>query len=81
MSGHARSLIFLSLVAALSGCTQSTIAYVPLGSHTLRVAPDREADVVWLVRADNPGTANARETVMRCHNSDQGPVCLAAKVP
>jgi hypothetical protein len=76
------SLLGAIVAAALGsvGCAPPTAAFVPLGSHTLRVAPDKDADVVWLIKAERDGQ-DYKETVMRCHSSDQGPVCQAAKVP
>jgi hypothetical protein len=73
------SLIVLSFTG-LGGCASTTAAFVPLGSHTLRVAPEKDADVVWLVKAERTGK-DYTETVMRCNSTDAGPVCNVAKVP
>jgi hypothetical protein len=76
-----RPLMLLAVAAvAGTGCAQPTAAFAPLGSHTLRVAPDKDADVVWLIKAERDGQ-NYKETVMRCHDAQGGPVCQVAKVP
>lgn len=78
---HTRLPMLLALAAlAAAGCTPPTAAFAPLGSHTLRVAPDKDADVVWLIKAERDGQ-NYKETVMRCHDAEGGPVCQVAKVP
>ena len=60
------------------GCVEVVPAYSPVASHTLKVAAEQEADVVWVQRLDVE-----RETVSlyRCHNSPQGPQCVPAKAP
>jgi len=71
-------LIAIAMLAA--GCLPARVAFVPLGSHTLRAGPDNDTDIVWLVKAQGDGN-DYKETVYRCYNSAQGPVCVAAKVP
>jgi len=72
----------VGLIAAIatSGCAPATVAFVPLGSHTLRVSADQDADVVWLVKSEGNGN-EYKETVYRCHNDASGPICAPAKVP
>ncbi len=73
-----RLTIVLAVSLGLGGCVEVVPAYSPVASHTLKVTPEQEADVVWVQRLDL-----ARETVSlyRCHNSPQGPQCIPAKAP
>jgi hypothetical protein len=73
-----RWITMVAVSLGLAGCVEVVPAYSPVASHTLKVTPDQEADVVWVQRLDL-----ARETVSlyRCHNSPQGPQCVLAKAP
>ena len=65
-----------------SGCATQTVGFLPIASHTLRVAADQEVDVVWLVKDEGKvGAPERKQTVLRCHNTDQGPVCDPARSP
>ena len=72
----------LVIVAAgsmvLGGCVEVVPAYSPVASHTLKVTPEQDADVVWVQRYD---VAEERVHLFRCHNSPQGPQCVPAKTP
>jgi hypothetical protein len=61
-----------------TGCATSR-GFEPIGALTLRVAPDQETDVVWVIKAEGSGSS-VTETVLRCNNTAQGPVCVPAKV-
>jgi hypothetical protein len=80
-----RSRVGLALLAALVmggvGCTATRVGFSPIGALTLQVTAEQEADVVWLVRAQGQAGGNYVETVLRCHNTEQGPLCVQAKVP
>lgn len=69
---------FFMLATGCAGCIDYVPGYDPLGQHTLRVAADQEADVVWLQRVD-PVTKKVR--LLRCHLAPEGPTCVEAKVP
>jgi hypothetical protein len=63
----------------VTGCAPPSVGFAALGSHTLRVAADQDADVVWVLKAE--GDMNtAKQTVLRCTNTPQGPVCTPARV-
>jgi hypothetical protein len=66
--GMGRWLLGAVLAMALAGCGGAT--YRGVSAHTIQVGPDREADVVWVVRNDN--------RLMRCWATDQGPTCVTA---
>lgn len=70
------SLVLVS--AALSGCAPRQVGFGSLASHTLRVAPDQDADVVWVLKVDSDGT-EVTETILRCMNTSAGPACTPAK--
>lgn len=55
------------IVVGATGCTPQLS---PVSSHTLRVAENQDADVVWV---------DYDEVLMRCSNTAQGPVCIRAK--
>jgi hypothetical protein len=63
-----------------AGCVQHTVGFVPIGTVTVRVAPEQEADVVWLLKQEGKGGTEVVQRVLRCHNAEQGPVCVPAKV-
>ena len=77
MRTNRRSSWFRGLVAALLaapflmgfGCAVPVSA---VASHALSVGPDKDVDVVW-IRHNN--------RLYRCTNTEQGPVCVPAKVP
>ena len=73
-----RAIWILLGAAALTGCVEVVPAYSPVASHTLKITPDQEADVVWVQRYDAAGN---RVNLYRCHNSPQGPQCVSAKAP
>jgi hypothetical protein len=64
--------------AALMGCEHRGVVFAPIGVVTVRVAPDQDADVVWLLREETGGS-HVFQTVLRCHNTEPGPVCVTAK--
>ncbi len=70
----------IALAVGTSGCATHAVGFVPIAAVTVRVAPDQEADVVWLIKAEAQGQGSALETILRCHNTDQGPICVPAKV-
>ena len=72
------NLISLLAGCAAIGCASYIPAYDPVGSHTLRVTAEQEADVVWVQKLD---VAAKRSVLFRCHNSPSGPQCVEAKTP
>jgi hypothetical protein len=64
--------------SALTGCAPRVVGYSPLASQTLRVGADQDSDIVWLLRIQGDGSQTT-ETVLRCYNSQQGPVCVPAR--
>jgi len=70
-----------ALWAALgaTGCAQHVVGFTPIGTVTVRVAQEQEADVVWLIKDEGKTGGVAHETILRCHNAEQGPVCVTAK--
>jgi len=71
-------LIAIALASTVTGCVPVVYPYAPVGSHTLKVAADQEADVVWVQKVAADET---RTQLFRCHNSPQGPKCVEAKAP
>jgi hypothetical protein len=63
----ARGLLAAVAIATLSACAP---LYSPLASHTIKRG-DKDEDIVWVVR-------DARE-VVRCHDTERGPVCVTAR--
>jgi len=63
---------------SLGGCAH-VVGFEPLASQTLRAGAEQDADVVWLLRLEGD-SSQARETVLRCYNSAQGPVCVPARL-
>jgi hypothetical protein len=51
-----------------SGCLP---AYQPLAAHTLAKGENQDADVVWITRDGS--------VVLRCTETQQGPVCTTAR--
>lgn len=72
-----RAALLISAVAAATGCTpvEVTTSYASLSTHTLKVAADKEADVVWLQQYKD-----GEFILMRCYNGD-APTCVRAKTP
>jgi len=62
-----RGLYLAVVVSTVAGCAP---LYSPLASHTIKRG-DKEEDVVWVVR-------DARQ-VVRCHDTDKGPLCVTAR--
>ncbi len=71
------ALVLTALGTLLGGCAPPVVSnYASLSTHTLQVAPDKQADVVWLQRY-----ADGEFILMRCHNGAEGPVCTKVKSP
>jgi hypothetical protein len=67
----------VALSAVLVGCAPPVVSnYASLSTHTLQVAPDKQADVVWIQRY-----ADGDFVLMRCHNGSEGPTCVRVKTP
>ncbi len=80
MKLHVFVLMGGSVVGSFAtGCAPPSVGFAALGSHTLRVAADQDADVVWVLKAEGDGNT-VKQTVLRCTNTPQGPVCSPAKV-
>jgi hypothetical protein len=77
-----RALSFAALAvffSTLVGCNPVLVpAYDPVGSHTLKVGAEQDADVVWVQKLN---VEQKRSQLFRCHNSPQGPQCVEAKTP
>lgn len=66
-----RALVVLFCVVGASGCAR-IYPFVTMSSHTIQVADKQEADVLWV--------ADLRDdSMLRCHNSPEGPKCLRVK--
>jgi hypothetical protein len=50
--------------------------YAGVSTHTLKVAADKEADVIWLQQYKDHDFI-----LMRCHNAAEGPSCVRARTP
>jgi hypothetical protein len=76
--------IILSILFAAVGVACApprVVAFSPLASHTLRVAPEQDTDIVWVVKRETINATEVREVVYRCRNSEKGPLCDPAAVP
>ncbi len=73
-----RMAVLLVVTSMLGGCVEFVPAYAPVASHTLKVTPEQDADVVWVQRLN---VAEEKITLYRCHNAPEGPSCLPAKAP
>lgn len=72
------SIAILATTACFAGCAPIVYPYEALGAHTVQLAPDQQADVVWVQRID---PKEKRVQLFRCHNSPTGPLCIEAKTP
>ncbi len=79
---NARAFVLVCILFSVGfGCVgPKLVSFSPLASHSLRVGPEQEADVVWILKRETAGN-DAREQVLRCRNSDKGPLCEPAEVP
>lgn len=66
----------LATIALLEGCGVPISNYASISTHTVRVAPDKDADVVWVQQLRNNDFV-----LMRCHNAPEGPLCVRVKTP
>jgi hypothetical protein len=57
---------------ALLGATACGPRYMPVAAHTLSTGENQEKDVVWITEDGN--------RVLRCQDTQQGPVCSPATV-
>ncbi len=75
--GIGRALLALTVLGFAAGCTpvEITTSYASLSTHTLQVAADKQADVVWLQQYKD-----GEFILMRCYNGD-APTCVRAKTP
>lgn len=64
---HTKLLLMAVASLALSGCIRHTIE--PVASHTVRVAENKDSDVLWILY-DN--------RLMRCTGASDKPVCVPA---
>jgi len=80
-----KSLIFRSVaLGALVLASSSFVAcappvvsnYASVSTHTLQIAADRQADVVWVQQYKGGDFV-----LMRCFNSAEGPQCTRVKTP
>ncbi len=72
-----KKLLTLSLLAMLAGCVPPVVSnYASVSTHTLQIAPDKQADVVWLQQYKD-----GNFVLMRCINSSEGPQCVRVKTP
>lgn len=67
----ARVLVLLVLGSMLPGCLPAW-PYSTMASHTLRTAPDKDIDVVWV--------QDIKGRLYRCNAGAEGPVCVAVKL-
>jgi len=63
-----KQAFLLLLVTSAVGCGPT---YTPLATHTLKVSDHVEQDVVWVLQRG--------DAVVRCSNTDKGPVCIRAQ--
>ena len=71
---------FAALLGLLSTAACQSVAvttnFAGVSTHTLQVAPDKQADVVWLQQYKD-----SNFILMRCFNAPEGPQCVRAKTP
>lgn len=74
-----KALLLLPILAASQGCAPVTAtSFDSLASHTVQIASDQSADVVW-IRKRTVTDGKVDEALFRCHNSPQGPICKAVR--
>ena len=66
---------------SLGACVPPAVAtsssnFASVSTHTLKVAADKEADVVWVQQFKG-----AEFVLMRCHDAPEGPTCVRVKTP
>ncbi|CAN5555936.1 hypothetical protein BH09MYX1_BH09MYX1_10740 [soil metagenome] len=73
-----KSLVALATIAvAFVACAPPVVSnYATVSTHTIQIAPDKQADVVWLQQYKDD-----RLVLMRCHNSPEGAECVRVKTP
>lgn len=72
----ARCAAMLAL-AGLSACAPPVVSnYASVSTHTLKVAADKDTDVVWVQQYKGGDFA-----LMRCYNAEGGPTCVRVKTP
>jgi hypothetical protein len=70
----------LAFAAGAAGCATQRVGFEPIGALSLRVAAEQEADVVWILKSETKGGSDVVQTVLRCHNAEPAPICIAARV-
>ena len=71
------ALLLTLTLASLTGCAPPVVTnYASLSYHTLQVAPDKQADVLWLQQYKDGDFV-----LMRCYSAPEGPTCVRAKAP
>jgi len=73
-----KTLALVAFAGISTGCTPPNVTtnYATISTHSLQVAPDKTADVIWLQQFKGH-----EFVVMRCHNAAEGPTCVRAKTP
>ena len=67
----------LCLMGAASACAPPVVSnYASISTHTLQIAADKQADVVWLQQFKG-----GEFVLMRCFNAADGPQCVRVKTP
>lgn len=76
---NSSALLLPVLVLGAQGCAPVVSStFDSLASHTVQIASDQSADVVW-IRKRTVTDGKVDEALFRCHNSPQGPVCKAVR--
>lgn len=69
--------LVLAAAAGVAGCAPPVVSnYASISTHTLQVAPDKQADVVWVQQYKD-----GNFVLLRCFNSPDGPSCVHVKTP
>jgi hypothetical protein len=72
-----KTMLVVAGILALSACTPPVVTnYATVSTHTLQVAADKQADVVWVQQYKGGDFI-----LMRCSNAPEGPSCVQAKTP
>lgn len=61
----------------LVGCAPPVVTnYASISTHTVQIAADKQADVVWVQQYKG-----GEFVLLRCHNAPDGPQCIRVKTP
>jgi hypothetical protein len=71
------ALVIALALAGPTACAPAVVSnYASVSTHTLKVAADKDTDVVWVQQYKGGDFA-----LMRCYNAAGGPTCVRVKTP